>query len=102
MGVVDARPEVEATLAPEERFRRVVPAGGSGGNTPNEEAGAVMQELPYRTTSRGATCFPAWMYRCGSGLQHPAYYLSQAGLRWWQFDVGKEDGDLGVSGKCRV
>ena len=47
--------------------------GGSSGNTPDEETGAVMQVLPSRTTSRATTCCPGWMSSwCGSGLHTPS------------------------------
>ena len=36
------------------------------------------------------------------GLAHPMNGFSPEGLRWWQFDVGKEDEGLDASGQSRV
>ena len=83
--------------------------GGSSGDTPDEETGAVTQVppfyhglLPYHI-SRGDFVARVTCHRSAvQGFARPVYCLSPEGLRWWQFDLGKEDGGLDASGKCRV
>ena len=52
----------------------------------------LVRRLVTRVRRRGAV----------EGFARPMNGFGPEGLRWWQFDVGKEDGGLDASGNRRV